>query len=270
VSGFSLSAPVLNRIGPKLSPRLRPVVLGAILPVGLLIGWQAIVSAKLAPSYMVPSPADVVLRLQMEFYGGTFWLDVGSSLSRVLRGFAIGSAFGLAAGLALGLSRIAEGLFGPLFMAYRQVALFAWVPLLSMWFGGGETGKLAFVSLSAFAPVVVNTWRASRAIPEKLRELAAVLTFGRLDYLWLIALPGALPGIVTGLRTALIYAWIATVGAELFLDIAPGLGGRLNEGRDKFEVDLMLVALLLLAGLGMVFSRAAAFAESWLLRWRTR
>jgi sulfonate transport system permease protein len=255
---------------PAMSLRLRAVVLGAILPVALLFAWQAIVTAKWLPTYILPSPAEIVARFRMEFDGGTFWLDVGSSLSRVLKGFAIGGAIGLAFGLLLGLSRIAERLFGPLFLAYRQIALFAWVPLLSMWFGGGEAGKLAFVSLSAFAPVVVNTWRACRAIPDKLRELAAVLTFGRLDYLRLIALPGALPGIATGLRTALIYAWIATVGAELFLDIAPGLGGRLNEGRDKFEVDLMLVALLLLAVLGLVCGRAAAFAESRLLRWRTR
>jgi len=239
-------------------------------PLVLLLVWQATVSAHLWPRYIVPSPGDVVTRFHTEFVGGTFWLDIGASLSRVLKGFAVGSVLGLVFGLALGLSRTAERLFGPLFLAYRQVALFAWVPLLSMWFGGGETGKLAFVGLSAFAPVAVNSWRASRAIPLKLRELAAVLMFGRLDYLWLIALPGALPGIVTGLRTALIYAWIATVGAELFLDIAPGLGGRLNEGRDKFEVDLMIVALLLLATLGLVFSHAAAFAESRLLRWRTR
>jgi len=270
MSDVSLYGPTREELRPLLSPRVRPIVLGALLPFALLLGWQALVTKHWLPDYILPSPRDLVLRFQLEVNGGRFWLDVGTSLSRVLCGFAIGSAIGLVFGLLLGLSRLAELLFGPLFLAYRQVALFAWVPLLSMWFGGGESGKLAFISLSAFAPVVVNTWRANRAIPEKLRELADVLTFGRLDYLRFIALPGALPGIATGLRTALIYAWIATVGAELFFDIAPGLGGRLNEGRDKFEVDLMLVALLLLAVLGLVCSRGAAFAEARLLRWRGR
>ena len=161
-------------------------------------------------------------------------------------------------------------MLGPLFLAYRQIALFAWVPLLSMWFGGGEAGKVAFVTLSALAPVVVNTWRATRAIPPPLQELGAVLTFSRLDQIRLIALPGALPGIVTGLRSALIYSWLATVGAELFLDIAPGMGGPMNEGRDKFEVDLLLVALLVLAGLGLTFSQTAALIEKRLARWRLR
>jgi sulfonate transport system permease protein len=78
-----------------------------------------------------------------------------------------------------------------------------------------------------------------------------------------------LPGIVTGLRSALIYSWLATVGAELFLDIAPGMGGRMNEGRDKFEMDLMLVALFVLAGLGLAFSQLASLIESRLVRWRS-
>jgi sulfonate transport system permease protein len=237
----------------------------------LLIGfWQGIAAAHLAPSYMLPSPADVLARFQDELDGGTFPRDVTASLTRALGGFAIGAPAGLAFGLLLGLSRLAERLFGPIFLAYRQIALFAWIPLLSMWFGGGEAGKVAFIALSAFAPSVVNSWRGARSIPASYGELSQALTFGWLDHVRLIALPAALPGILTGLRTALIYAWLSTVGAELFLDIAPGLGGRLNEGRDKFEVDLMIVALIVLATLGLVFSRAASMAEARLVAWRKR
>jgi sulfonate transport system permease protein len=249
---------------------LRLVLLGVALPTGLLIVWQLVCVAHLLPPYILPPPAAVAVRFVAEFAGSTFWLDVTSSLARVLKGFVVGSACGLAFGLLLGLSVLADRLLGPLFLAYRQIALFAWVPLLSMWFGGGEAGKLAFVTLSAFAPVAVNSWRATRAISQPLRELGAVLTFNRLDQIHLIALPGALPGILTGLRTALIYAWLATVGAELFLDIAPGLGGRMNEGRDKFEVDLMLAALLMLAGLGLAFSQIAVLVETRLTKRRSR
>jgi sulfonate transport system permease protein len=249
---------------------LRPILRGLALPLLLLVLWQLICLSRLVPAYILPSPASVVARFSVELSSGTFWLDVRSSLARVIKGFLFGSASGLALGLLLGLSRWADRMLGPLFLAYRQIALFAWVPLLSMWFGGGEAGKVAFVTLSAFAPVVVNTWRATRAIPPPLQELGAVLTFSRLDQIRLIALPGALPGIVTGLRSALIYSWLATVGAELFLDIAPGMGGRMNEGRDKFEVDLLLVALLVLAGLGLAFSQTAALIEKRLARWRLR
>jgi sulfonate transport system permease protein len=251
---------------PIASSSWRSAVRGLLAPLALLGLWQVISAAHLAPAYLLPSPRDVAERFAMEWSGGTFWDDMSASVQRVFEGFAIGSATGLVFGLMLGLSLAAERLFGPLFMAYRQIALFAWVPLLSMWFGGGETGKIAFIALSSFAPNVVNTWRAVRAVPAPLRELAAVLTFRWRDYAVLIALPGALPGILTGLRSGLIYAWTATVGAELFLDIAPGLGGRLNEGRDKFEVDLMLVALAIIAVLGWACSRIGATVERQLLR----
>jgi sulfonate transport system permease protein len=268
MSGFTLPRAAASLV-PNLA-RLRPVLLAVTTPIVLLILWQIACVVQLAPPHLLPSPADVLARFHGEVTGGTFWQDVSASLSRALTGFVLGSAAGLILGLLLGLSRIAERVIGPTFVAYRQVALFAWIPLLSTWFGGGESGKLAFIALGAFAPCVVNTWRAVRAIPASLRELAAVLTFSRLDTLRLVTLPGALPGIATGLRSALIYAWVGTVGAELFLDIAPGLGGRLNEGRDQFEVDLMLVALALFALLGLFFSQLAVFAERRLVRWIMR
>ena len=248
----------------------RPVLLGLAAPIMLIGLWQALASAHLVAAYILPSPAAVIERFRAELDGGTFWQDVSASVARALTGFAIGAPAGLAFGLLLGLWRLAERLFGPIFLAYRQIALFAWIPLLSMWFGGGEAGKVAFIALSAFAPSVVNSWRGARGIPASYRELSAVLTFRPLDHLRLVALPAALPGIMTGLRSALIHAWLATVGAELFLDIAPGLGGRLNEGRDKFEVDLMIVALTVLATFGLAFSRLAAAVETRLLQGRNR
>jgi sulfonate transport system permease protein len=176
---------------------------------------------------------------------------------------------GCALGLLLGLSRWAHRLLGPLFLGYRQVALFAWVPLLSMWFGGGESGKIAFIALAAMAPAAVNTWLGTRALPHDYVELAEVLMFRRLDFIRFVALPGALPFILTGLRSALIAAWLATVGAELFLDIAPGLGGRMNEGRETFQMDLVIASIVLLGLLGLTFSRLAAWIEAMLLRRRT-
>ncbi|HEV2676424.1 MAG TPA: ABC transporter permease [Aliidongia sp.] len=253
-----------------LPSTLRPVLLGLMVPL-LLIGiWQAAAAAHLVAPYILPPPSDVLARFRSELEGGTFQADALASLSRAFAGFAIGAPAGLAFGLLLGLSRMAERLLGPIFLAYRQVALFAWVPLLSMWFGGGEAGKVAFIAMTAFAPSAVNAWRGAAAIPAPYRELSRALTLGRLDHLRLVALPGALPAILTGLRSALIYAWLATVGAELFLDIAPGLAGRLNEGRDKFEVDLMIVALTVLAILGLAFSQLAAALERRSIRWRNR
>jgi sulfonate transport system permease protein len=247
----------MRRVGQAL---LVPVLALAVWEVASRFGWAD-------PRLMPPIEA-VAGRIWSEVARGGLAGDVAASLARDLSGFAIGASAGVALGLVLGLSRLAERLLGPLFLAYRQVALFAWVPLLAMWFGGGEAGKVAFISLAAFAPSVVNTWRGTRGIPPAQVELAAVLTFGQLDFIRFVAVPGALPAIVTGLRTALIYAWLATVGSELFLNIGPGLGGRMNEGRETFQMDLLLACIVLLGAVGMAFARAASMAEAALLRRR--
>lgn len=245
------------------------IALGAVAPATILAVWLALRATHRIPDYLLPSPAAVFARFWTGGSDGTLWHDFSATLQRVLKGFVLGCSLGLSFGLALGASRSIERLFGPLFLAFRQVAPFAWIPLLSLWFGGAEAGKLAFITLTAFAPSAVNSWRAARAIPFAYRELAAALTLSRLDEFRLVTFPGALPGILTGVRLSLIYAGVTAIGAELFLDIAPGLGGRLNEARDKFEIDLMLAALIALATMGLVFSQLAAIGERKLLKSRS-
>ncbi|WKW49987.1 ABC transporter permease [Rhodomicrobium lacus] len=237
--------------------------------VGTLAVWQAATLLELTDPNFLPSPEAVLARAWIEIEKGTLTADVAATLTRHIQGFAIGICAALAFGLLLGLSKLANQLLGPLFLGFRQIALFAWVPLLSLWFGGNEAGKIAFIAVAAFTPMVVSTWRGTREISPAHHELAAVLTLGRLDYVRLIALPSALPQVLTGLRSALIASWLATVGAELFLNVAPGLGGRLNEGRETFQMDLLLAMLLVLVCIGMIYQRMADAGEMKLLKRRT-
>jgi sulfonate transport system permease protein len=95
-----------------------------------------------------------------------------------------------------------------------------------------------------------------------------VLLLGRLDFVRLIAIPGALPQIFTGIHAALIYAWLATIGAELLLNVAPGIAGRMNEGQRLFQMDLLLLCVLILGAVGVVFNLGTGTLERRLARWR--
>ncbi len=115
----------------------------------------------------------------------------------------------------LGLSHGAERLLLPSFDFLKQIAIFAWIPLIAMWFGVGETAKIAFIALAAFTPVVVNTIDGIRGAPRHLLEVGAVLTFGH---------PPAYPPHRASrstrrsdrcLQPALIYSWLATIGGIL-------------------------------------------------------
>jgi sulfonate transport system permease protein len=241
-----------------------------VLPVSLLLIWEVAAHLRLIDPKFLPPLGMVAARGWSEFQDGNLISALFASLRRNLIGFVIGASLGLSCGIVMGLSAVARRLFGPLLLAHRQIALFAWIPLLSAWFGGGEAGKLAFIALAAFQPTLMNSWRGVADIPARYRELAAVLRFSRFDFIRMIALPGAMPEIFVGLRSALIYSWIATIGAELLLDIAPGLGGRMNEGQQLFEMDLLVFYLFVLGLMGVLLSLVALRLETHLISWKAR
>ena len=108
--------------------------------------------------------------------GGKLWRALGASLAREFTGFAIGTLAGLLLGAALGVSRIFNRLARPSFNTFKQISLFAWIPLISVWFGLGDTAKVAFLSLAALVPVVVNTCDGISQTPPALLEVARVYT----------------------------------------------------------------------------------------------
>ena len=239
-----------------------------LVSFGIIVAlWVAAHELEWVDPRFLPSPVDLLWRLVTEVQSGAILLDLTETLKRNLGGFAIGAGAGVTLGALLGTSRLLARIVGPTVVAHRQTALFAWVPLIAMWFGGGDQGKIAFIAMAAFQPAVINTWRGISGVPSGLQELAAALRFSRVQYLRHVALPAALPQIFTGLHAALIYAWLATVGSELFLNITPGLGGRLIEGSQLFEMDLLFLVIVIFGAVGLAFNGLAEHVEARLLKW---
>jgi len=240
-----------------------------LAPLAALLIWEACAHLPGVDPRFLPSLEAVAARAWEGFVHDDYLGHLLASLGRDLAGFFLGGLAGVATGLALGFSPLLARVVGPTLMTYRQISLFAWIPLVSMWFGGGEAGKIAFIAMAAFQPTLVNSWRGVAEIPKSYRELSDVLLLGRLGFVALIALPCALPQIFTGLHSALICSWAATVGAELLFNLAPGLGGQMNEGQQMFLMDKLLLCILLLGSVGVVFNLLARAAERRCLRWRT-
>jgi len=239
-----------------------------VLPALLLAAWEAASRSGAVDPHLLPSLEQVLAAgdqvTGLRHVSG----DLLASLQRDLTGFAIGTLFGLVFGTALGRSRLAAALLEPSFNVFKQIAIFAWVPLISMWFGVGELAKVIFVALAAFTPVVLNTAQGVRATPPHLIEVGRVLCLSREQMIRRVYLPAALPSILTGVHLALIYAWLATIGAEYFMTTGSGIGGLIIEGRDRFAMDLVMLGVLLLGLVGFALNRVAELAENRLLRWR--
>lgn len=237
---------------------------GVVLPCVLLLAWEIASRCGLIDPHILPPLEAVARGAANPGLPG----DVAASLLRDMAGFAIGSTAGVLFGGMLGLSRIAAKLLLPSFDFLKQIAIFAWIPLIAMWFGVGETAKIVFIALAAFTPVVVNTIDGVRGAPRPLLEVGAVLTFGRWQRIRRIIVPAAMPAIMTGLQLALIYAWLATIGAEYFMTAGPGIGGLIVDGRERFEMSEVMLGVVLLGSIGFLFARIAAVVEARLLRWR--
>lgn len=241
---------------------------GLLIPLGLLTVW-AIAGRRIGPESLSFASAESVIKVARELIvNGSLWINYTASVDRIVKGFAIGAGLGVVVGSILGISRVGNRLFSPLIIAMRQIPIFGLIPLLALWFGMGETSKLTLIALASFYPIALNTHEGLRNVPVGFREVATLYRFNRIQTLRRILLPCALPSIVTGFKQALSFAWIAGIGAELFLATAPGMGNLLETGRDQFRMDIVLLAILLISVTGTVMNQTITMFERHLLRWR--
>lgn len=247
--------------------RLSPLI-GLALPLALLAAWQLAAASGAVDTTIWAAPSAVLRQAGVSLRDGSLLSDLAASLERDLAGLAFGIPFGLFAGTALALSGRADRLFSPSLSAIRQVALFSWVPLISLWLGSDEPAKIAFIAYAVFFPVMLNTYRAVQGADRKLLEVGSVLCLSRRQMLARIILPSALPGIAAGIHLALVYGWLATIGAEYLFSAGPGIGSALMTGRAQFRMDMVIVGMVAIAAVGMALNMAAGYGETRLLRSR--
>jgi sulfonate transport system permease protein len=243
---------------------------GIVLPSLLVVAWWAAVRFGWSSSPLLVAPGKVWDTGVAQLTSGKLFSALGASLWRDLIGFAIGAGAGLLFGALLGASRLAEKLIGPSFHTLKQISLFAWIPLLSVWFGLGDAAKVAFLSLAAFFPVVLNTFEGIRGVPADLLEVTRVLRLTPAQRWRKVILPAASPSIFAGIHLGLIYAWLATLGAEYLLVSGEGIGNLMIDGREHFRMDMVLFGVLVVGLVGFALNWIASRIEARALAWRGR
>lgn len=238
------AAPVGRRPG-----RVTAAVLGLLLPVALLVAWVVVtVTGQVAPS-VLPPPTEVVSEAQRLLANGDLWSHVAVSVQRVLIGFGVGALLAVVTGIAVGLSRTVDLVLSPLLMAVRAVPSLAWVPLLIIWAGYGETPKVVLIAIGAFFPVLATLVSGIRQVDVGLLEVAKAYGLGRRRTVTTVLLPSAAPALLSGARLGLAQAWLFLVAAELIAS-SEGLGFLLVDSQNTGRVDGILLAILLLALIG--------------------
>nr|WSZ21005.1 ABC transporter permease [Streptomyces canus] len=163
----------------------------------------------------VPGPADVYDTLKVQLKSGSYYQDLLASLRRILLGFGLAAVSGVAIGMAIGRSRVVQALVRPLIEVARPIPAIALVPLAILVFPTGEQGIVFITFFAAFFPVVVSTIHAMKTLPKVWEEAARTMGARRLSVLAYVVLPGAMPGIFSGLSVSMGVAWICVISAEM-------------------------------------------------------
>jgi len=254
--------------------RRLPRVLGArslfliswAAPVALLLLWEAFARAGVLSPQVLPAPSKV-LQTALKLIGqGRLLSDLGASLLRAAAGFVIGGSLGFVLGTLVGFSRLAEALFDCSVQMVRAVPFLAALPLVIVWFGVGEGGKVFLVSLGVLFPIYINTVLGIRQVDPKLLELGRVTGLSNWTLIRRIVLPGALPSILAGVRYALAVAWLALVIAET-IAANTGIGSLAMDAREFLQTDVIVLTIVIYAGIGVVSDAIARLLERRLLAW---
>jgi sulfonate transport system permease protein len=250
-------------------PRRRGLaLLGAILPVALVLAWVLATTVGDVPAYKVPSPLDVWTAGVQLAGTGQLGQYVAISVQRVLIGFALGSVVGLVLGAVVGLSRVGEALLAPSIAAVRAVPSLAWVPLLILYLGIGEDSKITLIAIGAAFPVFTTVAGSLRHVDPHLVEAGRAYGLSSVSLFARVQLPAVLPSLVSGLRLALAQSWLFLVAAELIAS-SMGLGFLLSDSQANGRVDRMFLAIILLAVLGTLTDTVLNLLQRVLLRrWR--
>jgi len=245
---------------------VRNRLLALALPAALVLAWALATSIGGVKVYQLAAPRDVARELASLATSGLLWANIEASFVRVAIGFACALVAAVVLGTAVGLSKRFEAALDPTLQALRAVPSLAWVPLLLLWLGIGETPKIVLIGIGAFFPIYVNLVAGIRGVDRKLIEVAEMFGIRGVALARRVVLPAALPSLLVGARIGLTQAWLFLVAAEL-LASTRGLGFMLTEGQQISRTDEILTAILLLAVCGKLSESAMRALERRTLAW---
>lgn len=240
-----------------LAPWVLPALLFALWSLGCERGW-------IAPQ-ILPPPAAVYRSLAELAASGDLLSNTVISLQRVLLGFTAGTLLGFLIGTALGLSRTLEAYVLPSFNAVVQIPVLGWLPFLLLLVGVGEPLKYILIAHAALVPVTLSTLQGFRQTPVAFDEVARVFRYNRWQRIAFVVLPAAVPTLATGVRLAFTKAWLALVVVELVAS-SEGLGYLIVNGRQLFQLDLVMAAVVVVGAIGFVTNRLLDALEARLRR----
>jgi sulfonate transport system permease protein len=237
------------------------ILLIIILGVWFIMDYQGKLN-----SVILPSPERVWCSLVSVIKDGTLWENVCISIVRVLKGYLLAITFGIILGIFIGLSKHVQRITDLVVQILKPIPPIAWIPIVILWFGIGEEGKTFLIFLGGFFTVLINVIDGIHQIDPKLIEAskAAEVPFHKFVILGII--PGAAPGIFTGLRLGISSCWMCVVAAEL-ISASSGLGFMIMNARQFGQTDYVIIGMLTIGIIGKLMDSLLKLLERRVIKW---
>lgn len=249
----------------KLSRKALLAINFASVAAGLT-AWSAFSSAGIVG---LPGPIEVLVRGGELLADGTLAEDTGASLARVLSGFLIGSLLAIPVGFLMGWYQVGRAIIEPWVQFFRTIPPLALLPLVMVTMGIGETPKIFVIFLAAFLSCVISTYQGVVSVDKTLINAARVLGANSLTIFRRVVVPASSPFILVGMRIGLGAGWATVVAAELIA--APnGLGMRMQQAQQFYDMPTILVNVIVIGILGLLMDRLLLMIEAHLTRWQER
>lgn len=244
-------------------------IAGAILKCGiitwilLLAIWQF--GSLFYSDDFLPGPFTTFSGAGGLITSGDLGRDILVSMQRVLKGWLLGIVFAVPAGLCIGHFKKIGLVFEPFLNFFRFVPAIGFITLFLMWFGVGETSKVALIFYAVIFPVMINTVAGVRTVDRALVEAAQSLGAAGIKTFFSVIVPSAVPNIFIGVRLGLSGAIICIVAAEM-LAASEGIGYLIYTSRLYYKTDWIFIGIFTLGIIGFLADRLLQFVGKKFLR----
>lgn len=261
-----------NRAVPRrvLFARLLPILAGSGLTLALLLIWHLASTLGWVSPVFLPPPSAVVRALwrllDVGYVDSTLLQHMGASLARVFAALAFSILVGVPAGLVMATSPIGRGLLDPVIEFLRPLPPLAYLPLVIIWFGIGETAKVLVILLAMVPAITIATAAGVRGASKSQVNAARAFGATRTQLLLHVLLPSAVPSILTGIRIALGAGWTTLVAAEL-VAAGRGLGYMIQSAAQFLVTDVVIAGILVISAIAFAFEALLRFVEHRFVPW---
>ncbi|MFD1793979.1 ABC transporter permease [Ochrobactrum teleogrylli] len=264
-AGFRVSRRIKGERSARLQTRVASYVLALSGPVCLLVLWWAASANSWVSPQVLPRP-DWVFNTFLDLLAdGDIFSAAIVSFKRIAEGFLIGSSLGFAFGFLIGKSETANAYLGPSFRALAAVPSLGWLPILILLFGIEESVKIIILSKACFVPMAISTAEGARNVPKGFNEVADILGLRTRTRFFKLTIPAMAPYIASGVRVSLSQAFVSLIVVEMLAG-TDGLGYMMVWGRTLFQLDIVIVGMVVVGVVGFLLDLLLKRAEALMRR----